>query len=85
MYIVDDAFTLMADLRGSAGRHVVRIFNVNPKYQGHIDGLCGNWDGSLENDHFPKGMRSHAKDVEVGNSYIVGMWNSDQHFLFALF
>ena len=68
----DKCVEIQFDGRGPSGRHVGKIFLLNDGYKGMVEGICGNWNGKVEDDLYPKGQTKQYTPTEVGNSWLVG-------------
>ena len=41
------------------------------EYQKKVCGICGNWNGDIDDDYFPFGLQARGSYAEIGNSYKV--------------
>lgn len=69
-----DHFAVYFRAAGGAASHHVNIMFYNKnrdKYRNKVDGLCGNYNGDIEDDFHPKDDDRKMLAVQVINSYIV--------------
>ncbi len=50
--------------------NLIRV-TLPDEYANHVCGLCGNWNGNVDDDYFPFGTTQRGSYAEIGNSYKV--------------
>ena len=43
------------------------------EYQEKVCGICGNWNGDIDDDYFPFGLQTKGSYSEIGTSYKVAV------------
>jgi len=68
-YFIKTDFGMIVEYKRSLRGHVT--VTLPSRYMDSVEGLCGNWNGDKTDDLYPKGGKTVATHVEVGDSWIV--------------
>ena len=64
--------TVSFDARGAGGQHLVEIQLENPDFACRLCGVCGNWNGDLNDDLIPRNGKIRMLDYHVVESWVSG-------------